>query len=797
MKFLGTLPAGLLLIFSTWITPIQAQITVSGSVKDAQTDEVLPSATVLIKGTYSGTISNPQGKYSIKIDSLPATLQVRYIGYHSEEIRITTRSDTTINFALEPSTEQLEEIVVTNEDPAVRIMREVIKHKQQWRPEIKTYRAEAYTRAILENDTSIVSITETVSDIFWDHQDGHREVIKQRRQTNNIAQDENFTGVNYVPNFYDDDIEIAEFKLVGPTHPDALKFYTFTLEDRSQIDGQTVFEIKVTPKKELQPTFRGTIFVLDEEYVLLEVRLKPSEVVKFPPPVRDFNLSYEQQFRSFEQNYWLPVDMRVKGLIKIKFPGIEFPAINFTQLSRITDYQVNAQLPDSLYDNDNVFMVDSVAVRNDSLFDKTANVVPLSEDEAKAYRAIDSTQTLEEAFKPSGVLAGLADNDEDEGGIGFSNSIPGDLSPTFRFNRVDEFHGGLSYEKRFFDRRLSLASTGGFSTGYDAFNYDWELRVWPHPKTRRFIIGARYYKMTTTRYNSSLFTMPFTSFQPLLGAEDYFDYFLNEGFRIRTGFMFPGQNVTLRMNYRNEDHSSLTKNTEYDLLGRAPFRRINPAINSGDLNSFTWKIELGEGGTNETFDVAGSNGATLAIEHSGDYLNSDFDFTRYTFNATYRIATLFQRRFVPNTLDLNIRGGTFTGDLPLQRFGAVDASLSSFNRFGALKTLKNRPYDGEHYFSFALEHNFRTIPFEILGLDWPVERGWGLIAFGGAGRTWTGDDRMLQLQNNQNVTPLEPDNLHSEIGISLNGIFSLFRVDVAYRVDNPSLFFGFGVARLF
>jgi len=777
---------------------VNAQITVEGEITNAETGTPLPSATVVIKGTYSGTISNTTGNYSIRLDSLPATLQVSYIGFYSKEKKVSSSTDTVLNFSLTPSTEELPELIVTNEDPAIGIMRRVIEEKQKWRSTIKTYQAEAYTRAVLLNDSSIVSITETVSDIFWDHRKGHREVIKDRRQTNNIVEDENFAGVNYVPNFYDDNINISEFKLVGPTHPNALKYYDFELLDQLQMDGKTVFKIKVIPKKELQPTFEGTLFILDKRYAMLEARLSPGEVVRFPPPVRDFQLFYQQQFNNFEGAFWLPADMRIEGRIKIKVPGLDFPSINFRQLSQITNYRINVDMPDSLYENESVFTVDTLTLKNDSVFESKADVVPLSPEEAKAYQTIDSTQTLEEAFKPSGALSGLVNNDNkssDENII--SRYIPGNLSPQGRFNRVDGFFGGLKYELNLFDERLNLQSNAGFATGYDAFNFSGGIAVWPIPNHRQLLVSAGFHKQTEIQYQSGLYSMPLTSFQPLFGAADYFNYYLRKGVDLSTAYRFPGGNLTLRMRYHNQNHSSLQKNTDYDLLGRAPFQRLNPSIDEGELNSFSWQIEVGDGGKNESFGVTEQKGATFDIEHSGDYLNSDFDFTRYTANISYRIATFFRRRFNPNTLDLNIRAGTFSGDLPLQRFGAIDGSLSSFSAFGAMKTLRNIPYSGQEYLSFTGEHSFRSIPFELINFNWPVERGWNLIAFGGVARSWISQNKLNDLNTAQLSTIRQPNGWHSEAGISLSGIFSLFRIDVAYRVDDPSFFFGFGVARLF
>ncbi len=119
-----------------------AQKTIKGTVTDAKTGETLPSTNILIEDTYRGTITNANGAYTLTIpDSLlPVNLIVRYIGYQSQSREITAYSSTQQDISLVPSVTELDEIVVTDEDPAVRIMREVIRRKQQWREKLDTYR---------------------------------------------------------------------------------------------------------------------------------------------------------------------------------------------------------------------------------------------------------------------------------------------------------------------------------------------------------------------------------------------------------------------------------------------------------------------------------------------------------------------------------------------------------------------------------------------------------------------------------------------------------------------------------
>jgi len=82
-----------------------------------------------------------------------------------------------------------------------------------------------------------------------------------------------------------------------------------------------------------------------------------------------------------------------------------------------------------------------------------------------------------------------------------------------------------------------------------------------------------------------------------------------------------------------------------------------------------------------------------------------------------------------------------------------------------------------------------------MGWQWPVEHNWGIIVFGGAARTWNPGQSLPA--NNGAYPLLTTKNWHTEAGISLNGLFGLFRIDVARRLDQPATVLRIGVARLF
>lgn len=85
--------------------------TVSGTVVDGETGEVLPGVNVLAKGTTVGTITDIDGNYRITVADEITTLRYSSVGYLAIEESINGRS--TINIALAPDVQALSEVVVT------------------------------------------------------------------------------------------------------------------------------------------------------------------------------------------------------------------------------------------------------------------------------------------------------------------------------------------------------------------------------------------------------------------------------------------------------------------------------------------------------------------------------------------------------------------------------------------------------------------------------------------------------------------------------------------------------------
>lgn len=99
-----------LLLCNTEVLRAQSR-TVSGQVTESSSGEPILGASILLKGTTRGTVTNLDGNYELDVPSDEAVLVFSYIGFQAQEI--TVGSQSIINVVMEYSSEELNEVVVT------------------------------------------------------------------------------------------------------------------------------------------------------------------------------------------------------------------------------------------------------------------------------------------------------------------------------------------------------------------------------------------------------------------------------------------------------------------------------------------------------------------------------------------------------------------------------------------------------------------------------------------------------------------------------------------------------------
>ncbi len=102
----------IILLFSLCSSAVWAQTrTISGTVYDATDNSPLIGASVSVKGTTKGTLTDIDGKYTLSVGANEHEIVFSYMGMHTKTERIGNR--TTIDVKMEPDAKVLDDVVVT------------------------------------------------------------------------------------------------------------------------------------------------------------------------------------------------------------------------------------------------------------------------------------------------------------------------------------------------------------------------------------------------------------------------------------------------------------------------------------------------------------------------------------------------------------------------------------------------------------------------------------------------------------------------------------------------------------
>lgn len=113
----------LLLFIMAGTIQLFAQTTVTGTVKDGGTQEALPGVNIIVKGKVVGTITDKDGKYTLKVNQAPPfTLSFSFIGFHTEEYEV-KEATATYDLVMQEESMLGQEIVVS----ASRVEESILK----------------------------------------------------------------------------------------------------------------------------------------------------------------------------------------------------------------------------------------------------------------------------------------------------------------------------------------------------------------------------------------------------------------------------------------------------------------------------------------------------------------------------------------------------------------------------------------------------------------------------------------------------------------------------------------------
>lgn len=789
-----------------------------GVVLDAETGEALPRANIEVVGQAWGTIGDGRGAFRFVVDALPVTLRATHIGYAPVSLLVAEAGP--VQFRLQPIPLEIEGLIIDPDDPAVRIMREVIRRKRAWASLGDRYRVEAHTRQVLYSNQYIAAIRESLAELYRDGDKGLREQLKAKKHTANVnASMQVFAAAPYLFNLYDDEIALHGQIFLGPTHPRALAHYAFQLvghrDDR--------YFIAMQPKTNALAGWTGALVVQDGEYALVEAQLRPNRRLHPAGFATEDGLGYRlrQRFARFASGAWLPVETEyeIEGRVGttaggeriLRLRGAPTPRARLRGWTRFRGYEFDAPSIDYAFAVGQALLVEPHSPTWDKFLDQRRAEQPLSRREAQAFADLQplaaqpvaalyrlheqrggeegpavigedplARKSLVNAGLLRYVVAGATGIDLDTSltfmgrhVVEIPAAVRGKLAPELWTNRVDALHFGARWRGGNLRERTGIYFKGGYNTGHGHFFAGvGAKRTWDE-KGRSFT-GLYYQRGTVPRYPSSLYTLADNSYPFLLSLDDYFDFYWRTRWRAEAGYRV-AQHSVLTLAFNRERHRSLRKETDFSFCrmqskssyvykhlcaGRDLTYRANPRIRAGRMSSLELVLDLGG------LDPKAWRRTRLAVEYSDEWMGTFARFVRLEAQLDWHVESA-RGRLWPAESNYRLQAGAGLGQVSIQRHGTLDAGLVMVAPFGAFKTRRNRPYTGRHYAGFFWQQRWRTGLFEWLGLGWRAQRwglGWGL--HGAAGRVW------------------ENAELHHELGLSLT-LLDYLNVEYTRRLDRP------------
>jgi hypothetical protein len=412
-----------------WALRTNAQETkVSGRVFDPLTNEVIPFAAVLFKGTTDGTSSDMNGNYALTtmqpVDSIVAT----FVGYIAVTLPVQRGKTQTINFALRVNKFDLPEVSVkAGENPADVLMREVRQHKNQNdRTSVNAYQYESYNkiefdinnitedfknkrvfkpfRFIFDNVDSTatnkrpflpVFLSETLSDIYFKKDPKHtREVVKASK----ISGIENNTISQYLGDFYqhidvyDNYIYLFGKGFVSPLSDVGPVYYKYYLLDSAYVNEKWCYKLKFKPRRKQELTFNGDLWIHDTTFAVKKISLRIADDANINF-IEDVGIVHEYDF--VENRQWmLNKEILVMNIAPTERKNKETMGFIARKTNTYRNFVLDQPKPEEFFKEGEEVIVLDDASRKEETYWQQMRHDSLTSSEQKIYSMVDTLEKM-------------------------------------------------------------------------------------------------------------------------------------------------------------------------------------------------------------------------------------------------------------------------------------------------------------------------------------------------------------------------------------------------------------------
>lgn len=412
-----------------WLSYSQENQKISGKVLD-EFGSGLPFTTIYVENTTNGSTSNVDGEFTITLSAGQTRLVFQYVGYQKKIIVVSNHpSSEPLMVQMQVESFNLKEFVISanQEDPAYRVIREAIKKRKEYQNEINAYQCDAYLKGLqaitkkpdkilgfaITIDSGIVYLSESVSKLSFQRPSKIREeMISSKVSGNNNAFSYNIASdvlFNPYQNLFVYET-ISERGFISPIATNALLFYDYELIGTSVDDNLLINKIKVIPKRDNDPVFSGTIYIIEDQWRMhsVDLLLTKANQIEFIDSIK-----VKQVYAPVNEHVWTLLSQRFEfNLNAFGFTGFGYFVGAYSNYQVEPNYILLAEkrginIPEdqrvTLFSNskkvftNEILAINDQANKRDSSYWARVRPVPLTKVEKEDYIKGDSLNILHES----------------------------------------------------------------------------------------------------------------------------------------------------------------------------------------------------------------------------------------------------------------------------------------------------------------------------------------------------------------------------------------------------------------
>lgn len=526
-------------LFILLATPHVYAGQLSGRVLDAQ-GTPLSFAIVFVKGSTIGTSANANADYVLRLPKGSYTIVCQYMGFTQEEYNINIKGDETIthNFELKEQNLKLKTVTIkSDEDPAYGIIRQAIKRRKYHLEQQQQFQSSIYLKGVfrmrdapsqifgvkvkdadgegggMSSELGLDSNGRGVVYLCEEEVDYYTKDGKQKTIVKSVTEsgDPNGLGMWQVPkvtSFYENNVTVmrgvSERGFISPISEGALRFYKYKYEGEFVENGYTIDKIKVTPKRQYEPLFTGTIYIVENDWSIHSLNL----LVTAKTGLNGLDtLLVEQLYLPLRKDVWV-----IKN--QVIFPTLSVFGFDISGhfITVYDNQKVNEPIPDSVFNDKIISRYLPNANKKDSSYWDEQRPIPLEGDEVNNYvhhdsvlkkendpALLDSLRRRGNRFSPTDLLiGGYSYRSKESKSIIRLNSALGGL---VNYNTVEGLYIAprIGWDQKLADnKKLQLQTAARYGTSNTRFNlfgkmvYTQEQKDWKSRKWELGLEGGKY-----------------------------------------------------------------------------------------------------------------------------------------------------------------------------------------------------------------------------------------------------------------------------------------------------------------